>query len=350
MNYPNVDAVKKILFIQTKGGIGDLLTASPVTEAVAGRFSQASIHCWVNPGFQAILEGNPFVTGFFKPDPSGLLSRNVRAVRNERFDLAIMPWGTAEHAWTTFLSGIPIRVGQDDRLLYSFLFTHKIRRRTDHGDTDSHMVDCLLDYARNLGCQVEGLRPRIWLTDDERAKGRNLLASMGIGEADRIIGMHVGKGLNISPDRWPVDKFAEIGKLIANQPGFKLVLTGGSAEKEAVDETERRIGIPVVNLAGKTDLRILAAVLSQIDAFICPDSGPGHMAAAVDTPVVSIFALKSDFPNRWRPFGDQHRVIRVKDPACDDKCVKETCPYFKCLLGIDVNEVASAAIELAQRK
>jgi ADP-heptose:LPS heptosyltransferase len=114
-----------------------------------------------------------------------------------------------------------------------------------------------------------------------------------------------------------------------------------------VAEVERRIGDGVVNLAGETDLRMLTAVIAEMDVVVCPDSGPSHIAAALGVPAVSIFAMKCDLPDRWRPYEDAHRVVRVRDFACAKKrCVREECDYYECLNAIDAGEVVRAVGEL----
>jgi len=85
-----------------------------------------------------------------------------------------------------------------------------------------------------------------------------------------------------------------------------------------------------------------------MNVFICPDTGTGHLAAALGVPVVSIFPLRSDVPARWRPAIAGSRIIRPTDYECDGPCVKETCPRFTCLLHIDANEVVAAAVEIAK--
>ena len=102
----------------------------------------------------------------------------------------------------------------------------------------------------------------------------------------------------------------------------------------------------IIDLAGACSLRETAALIEQMNVFICPDTGTGHLAAALGVPVVDIFPLRSDFPARWRPAGTSHRIIRPTAWECDGPCVKETCPRFTCLLHIDPQEVVAAAVEL----
>ena len=105
----------------------------------------------------------------------------------------------------------------------------------------------------------------------------------------------------------------------------------------------------LIDLAGACSLRETAALIERMNVFICPDTGTGHLAAALGVPVVSIFPVRSDIPARWRPAIDPHRVIRPVRYECAGACVKEKCPRFTCLLHIDPDEVVAAAREIAKK-
>lgn len=350
---------QRILFVHTAGGLGDLLLSSPVAEALKRCYPDSTITAWVNPAYVPLLRGNPSFDAFIAPpetidaleeflafpDRVGLM-RKARLLREGRFDLAVNTWTCSDVAWALRLAGIPIRVGQAGRLLYSFLYTHRVAVRSTRGDVDSHWVDCQLDYARALGCPTEGLQPRIWLTEQERAAGREFLRDCGVDMGRPVCGLHVGKGLPIDLDKWPIDGFVAIGRRLHEELGCSVVLTGGSSEVPVVSEVERRMGGAATSIAGKTGLRELAAATSAMDLFCCPDSGPMHIAAALGVPVVAIFALASDFPNRWRPYATEYRIVRTTGFDCPRPCVKETCPRLECLLHIDRDAAIDAAREL----
>jgi len=101
---------------------------------------------------------------------------------------------------------------------------------------------------------------------------------------------------------------------------------------------------PVINLAGKTSVSQLASVLKRCNLFISNDSGPVHIACAVETPVISIFgrSQKGLSPARWGPTGKKDRILH-KYVGCIEclahNCVKE----FACLKAITVDDVVSAA-------
>jgi ADP-heptose:LPS heptosyltransferase len=130
--------------------------------------------------------------------------------------------------------------------------------------------------------------------------------------------------------------------MAAEFPGRALLLTG-AAEESAASEfaaegwRANRGGV-VVNLCGRLTPRESAAAMARARLFVGHDSGPMHLAAAVGTPVVAIFAARN-IPRQWFPFGKQHRVVyhRVECWGCGlETCLEQ---QKKCLMSITVEEV-----------
>jgi ADP-heptose:LPS heptosyltransferase len=301
------------------------------------------------------LDGHPGIRDLLTipgKDPAGRaeMSRWANLLKSRGYSVALLLWSTSRWAWTLRWSGIPRRVGQDSRLLYSFIFTHKVRVRSEHGDVESHWTDILLDYPRALGLDPSPPVVAYPVSQEARQTAAALLEQVDMsGRKGPLIGFHSGKGLPLGPDRWPVAHFARLARELQERLDARLILTGGPAEVEIVQGVTLGLRKPFLNLAGRTELPVLAALAERCDVFVCPDSGPMHLAAAVGTPVVGIYALDEDFPRRWAPFGVPYRVIRPPRPACHPGCQKPTCPDFVCYLKVDPSGVAAAAEELLRR-
>ena len=337
---------RRVLFIHTQGGIGDLVLSAPIAEAVTRTWPGTAVTAWVRPELGGLLDGNPSFADCVSFD-GGSFAAQCAAIRRRRFDAAILPWTTGRQATLTWLARIPVRVGQGGRLAYSWTFTHPVDVASTHGDTSTHWMAIQLEYARALGCHTDGVRPRLFLDEREREEARRVLARHGIAAACRPCGLHVGKGLPRALDRWPVARFVEAGRQIAGA-GLPVVLIGSSDERDLADHVARQIGHGAVAITSPTP-RDLAALIAGMSVVISPDSGPGHVAAALDVPVVSIFAVKSVPIERWRPWGPTHRVVTTAPWTCPKTCVKQTCPRFDCLEAFDAGEVARAALDLAGR-
>ena len=328
--------------------MGDLLLSSVLAEALRRCYPGCRVTFWAQRRFAGLLENHPFIDALLDLDPTAPLLSNAKILRSRQYDTVLVPWSVSRHAWLTTLAGIPTRVGQGGRLSYSFLFTHPVRVRSVYGDTTSHWADIQLDYARAIGCQPDGeLEPVVVTSAAEKTWAAEFLKTKGLASGRPICGLHICKGLAVDEQRWPLDRFVDIAAGLI-QKGFTVILTGTQAEKPLTASVAAQVE-GVLDLAGACSLRETAALIEQMNVFICPDTGTGHLAAALGVPVVDIFPLRSDFPARWRPAGTNHRIIRPTAWECGGPCVKETCPRFTCLLHIDPQEVVTAAVELAKK-
>jgi ADP-heptose:LPS heptosyltransferase len=130
--------------------------------------------------------------------------------------------------------------------------------------------------------------------------------------------------------------------------GYRVVVTG-SADEAAVTSAicDQAGAAGVVDLGGRTSLRTLAAVLAGADVVVAPNTGAAHLAAAVGTPVVSLFAPVVPAV-RWAPYGVAHRLLGRQDAACAGTRAR-VCPVrgHPCLDTIEPEEVVAAVAELA---
>jgi heptosyltransferase III len=150
-------------------------------------------------------------------------------------------------------------------------------------------------------------------------------------------------GTKVQTKDWGRENWrALLAELAAKYPGHGLLLAGAAEESEvsefAADGWRAAGGGPAVNLCGKLTPRESAAALSLANIFVGHDSGPMHLAAAVQVPCVAIFAARN-IPRVWFPFGERHRVVyhRVDCMGCGlETCIVER---KKCILSITVDEV-----------
>ncbi len=339
--------MKRALLVHTRGGLGDLLLSSPIGEALKLRFPGVAVTCWAKPQHAPILHGGPAVDDTWTEADRAPFHRLLRTLHRQRYDVVLMPWTTGRQTLLAWLARIPCRVGQADRLAYSWMLTHRVHVRSTRGDRSSHWVDIQLDYARVLGCDASGLRPRIALDASDRESASGLLSERGLRADDAFFVLHVGRDLPIAALPWNVDRLVEIGHRISHAHGLRVVLTGSAAERPVVTRAVEGIGGAAVNLAGETrDVRHLAGVIERSALFVGLDSGPMHVAASLGVPVVGVFALASDGPARWGPYGTAHRIVRTGDWRCPRHCTKETCRDFTCLDRIDTDAAVRAAGDL----
>jgi len=154
----------------------------------------------------------------------------------------------------------------------------------------------------------------------------------------------VHAGSQLPSRRWPAERFARVADALA-QAGLRVVLTGAAGEKDVVARLARSMRAPALDLAGRTSLGGLAALVARARLVVANDTGISHIAAGLKAPSV-IIASGSD-PRRWAPLDRElHRVLWHPTPC--RPCAHAECPIgHPCALGVSAEQVTREALSLA---
>jgi ADP-heptose:LPS heptosyltransferase len=155
----------------------------------------------------------------------------------------------------------------------------------------------------------------------------------------------VHPGASVPARAWAPNRHRALVAALADA-GRAVVVTGAPAERELAAHVAGPPRPEVTDLGGATSLAALAGVLAAADAVVVGNTGPAHLAAAVRTPVVSLFAPTVP-PARWRPWRVPHELLYADVPCAG--CRARTCPVagHPCLDAIDVAAVVAAVERLA---
>lgn len=201
----------------------------------------------------------------------------------------------------------------------------------------------LADVAR-CGIPVAGAGYRLPASKEADLRALALLGEVGVPQGSEVIA--IAPGAKRSTNRWPAERFAEVGMEMVRR-GYAVVVLGSSAEKEAAELICRMTGGNCVSLAGKTDLADAAVILRRCRLLVCNDSGLQHTASAAGTPCVAIFSAR-DLWGKWHPHHSDSTMLR-KWVSCHT-CFLEECPNQNlCLAKISVAEVIDAALATLQK-
>jgi ADP-heptose:LPS heptosyltransferase len=151
--------------------------------------------------------------------------------------------------------------------------------------------------------------------------------------------LHPTRGIGGVRKRWPTEGLSALGRALRAEFGLPVVVSGTEEDRPIADAVATAAG--GVSVAGRTSLAELGGLVTDAKYVVAMDSGPMHMAAAVGTPTVGIFALQSDEPRRWAPLGPHVAVVRGTYP-CPPSHRKETCPDFPCVRALPVDDVLRA--------
>jgi ADP-heptose:LPS heptosyltransferase len=196
-----------------------------------------------------------------------------------------------------------------------------------------------------LGCSNVDPRLEFPLFAQDRAEAAALLQRLP-QPGRPLIGLH--PGASYPARRWPAEYFAALADDLAQHLGCNSILTGGPGEKSTVRAVVERMETQPLNLAGETSIGGLAALISQVDLFISNDTGPAHLADALNTPSVTIFGPAD--PRRWAPLERTQHPIVWRNVACSP-CTYRECPIdHRCLRWIRPETVSAMARKLLARK
>jgi heptosyltransferase-2 len=335
---------KRILVLRTDR-LGDVILSTPVIRNLRLAYPNAYIAFLCRPYTRQALEGNPCLDEIIEYDKYGKHKSFFSTLRfslwlkAKHFDWAIVLHPTNRVNMIAFLAGIPLRVGFNRKM--GCLLNKKIVHKKQQGK--KHESEYTLDVLRHIGIDIKDKKLYFPVTDTAREAVGRLLILEGLNPEKKLLVVH--PSASCPSKRWSQDNFSQVIKVLKSaNPGLEVAVITSIAERKfgarLVEENE------VVDLRGKLSLTEVGALLERASLLISNDSGPVHIAAALETPVIAIFG-RSDpglSPLRWRPLGEKSRYLH-KDVGCK-QCLAHNCDKnFLCLKAIAPAEVC----ELAQK-
>jgi ADP-heptose:LPS heptosyltransferase len=314
---------ERILVVRQHNQLGDMLCAVPLLRALRARFPAAEITLLTSPVNRDAMLGLEHVNeivdydkrryiGASESNPTRLL-RFVGALRRKRFDLAIVPCTVSLSSTSDVLAyccGAPVRIGAaslEGRINPRVrLFTHAIELDW-RNDPHRHQTLRNLDLAAPLGATTPDLSHQMTLDPREAGEGRAWIERHA-PEAGARIGFHPGAGK--VANRWPAESFAEVANQLGAETGARAVITCGPMDEEPVRAMLARLEVPHAVVRGEP-IRRVAAILARLDLVITNDTGIMHVAAAVGTPVLSLFGPTD--AAQWAPLGPSSRALAASD-------------------------------------
>ena len=344
MNKANI---KRILITRTDR-IGDVVLSLPAIKAVRLAFPDAYIAIIVQPRIDDILKGNPHIDEVIVYDKNkkhkGILKNLnfIKWLKGKKFDAVLILHSTKRINLLCFLAGIPRRIGYA-RGKADFLLTDKIEYTKKLGE--KHESEYSLDILRYLGIDPEFSLPFIYVQNKDDEKAEEMLRSFGINNGEKFIILH--PGASCASKMWPLENFGKLGDMLIENLKIKIMINLAPDQAGLGEKVRGMMRNKPIFFCGKTTLGELAALFKKASLVISNDSGPAHIAAGVEAPVISIFGRNQLglSPVRWKPIGEKAIAIH-KDVGCVE-CLAHDCKKdFLCLKAIRVEEVFEKAKSL----
>ena len=315
-------APRRVLFVLT-GLLGDSVMCTPVIAAARQLWPESKIVLLGRLQNLELLAACPHIDEFIEATaiPFTLTKRKDISVlaaklRASHFDLAIILLGD-QFAHLLAKVGIPIRVGVKEHPLAPCLTHHY-----SIGSPRTWGPDERLGALRCLGYKVESVKPRLWVDQDARESVSRKLRSLGVEAGERYIVLHPFG--SEKRQWWPLNRAALLAQTMFHELGLKTLLIGGPEVRGAIHQN---LPACLLDSIGRLSVKELLAVIERAELVVTTDSGPFHIAGALEKPVIGLFRGRrpehaTAYPTAKVAFGC--------NAECDARCDWDRCRDIPC--------------------
>lgn len=353
---PNIKHTQRLLVVMPTW-LGDCVMAMPTLRALRNLYPQAHITALAGANVKPIIDPNPWVNrivtarvrthGKTAAKPGGPIRLAARLAAG-KFDTAVILPNSFRSALLTRLAKIPRRVGYDRDGRGVLLTDLLIARRTVQGFVPVSTRDYYLGLARYMGSVDPDPEMKLFTRSEDDERADDLLRKGGYDPASSRKLLLLNPGANYGDAKmWFPDRFAAVADRCADELGVFVAVNGSPKERAILDEVIAAAKTPILDLsAAGMPLHLLKSIVRRASVMVTNDTGPRHIAAAMGTPVVTIFGPTDP---AWTEIGfDAERQVMEK--VFCGPCQKKKCPLdHRCMKRIDADRVAREAIALIGR-
>lgn len=342
-----MEAPRRIL-VRIPNPLGDAVMATPALRALRKAQPQAEIVLMGPPQHEGLLRDLPHFDAYWPVKGRSLLDvwRRSREVKQRGFDWAVLLPDSPRTALEAFLAGIPRRAGYARDGIRRAMLTDPLPPPMENGRRLAiSMIERYLAVTRRFGVPDAGPACDLLVHDESRERVATRLAELGAGDAPILL---VTPGASFGPAKlWPVEYFAKACDEISRRYGLlPVVLPAPDPEEEVIAARVASLASERCLLAHPGSLEDLKAMVERCALLLTNDTGPRHVAVALDRPVVTLMGATD--PRHTHHLLDRQRVL-WEDVACRP-CHKPTCAIdHRCLVRLLPERVVRAAGELLEQ-
>lgn len=340
--------VEKIL-ITRLSAIGDVIHALPTAYALRKKYPTAQIDWLVEKKAYPLVKLNPYLDNVIllpRKKWQEMLSSDFLAVvksffaffkkqKKKQYDINLDLHGLFKSGLSSFLIKPGLRIGPaDGRELSTFFYQAKI----EIPDKTMHKIERNMHLASALDVSTEEINYGLKMTPVIKSRVSRLFELEKIETTKKVI--IINPFTTWESKNWFLERYFKLANNLI-KAGHFVIFTGAPGDKEAIDNFEAEKEESWSNLAGKTGLAELTEIYNRADLYIGGDTGPTHLAAAVELPVVALMGPTN--PDTHGPYGEGHTVIQDNSLECI-RCWDEHCSRkMQCMKSINVEQVLRIA-------
>ena len=354
--------IKSILVVRYDG-VGNVVSTLPALEVLRKKFPQAHIDMVVRDVTKDLVEHNPFIDHVIVFDNDWfsyrknaffldkflyfLFSLNkefltlLRTLKKHRYDLMIDLTQKRRNLLLAFLLGIPFRWGFAVAG-GSFLLTKRF-----HYTPQRHALENNILLVG--GTSKDFSRSQIFSSPAIKKTAKSLLAPYSFSSKKKVIGLHLGFGKKPSKS-WPQPRFHSLLVELVHCYNPVIIFFGGEGEEDLVrsalsylHESFPKKKITLIDLVGRTTLSEMALISRKLDLFISGDSGPMHVVASMNVPVLALFG--SSIVSEWRPYNSKSVILK----SAGDDDISFDLYDNHCMKQISVSDVLQAVKKMLKK-
>ena len=349
-------SARRILAIRLDN-LGDVLVTTPALHAIKTSMPTIALSLLTSPVGAQVASLNPDIDEVIVyeapwmdpwqrlPQSSKREQQMIAMIKERQFDGAII--FTSYHqsslpaAYLCYLADIPLRLAASIDGPGSLLTT-----RHKHPERMMHEVERGLDLVNAIGLSTKALDLVLKVPSMARESIYEFLSAQNVDPFRPLLVIH--PGCSMPARTYPYEMYAQVLDLVIERLGATVVVTGTQDEQTLVerllDRVQEHNRRAILACAGTLPFPDFCALIEAADLMITNNTGPMHIAAAVKTPVVALFALTNP-PEQWGPWHIPHRQL-YHDVSCRI-CYNRICPYnHECLRLVTPEQVADASEEL----
>lgn len=333
--------------------LGDVLMTTPAIRALKHGHKNRRITLLTSAAGAAVARLVPEIDDVIHWDAPWLKASRLRtdsgedrsfcdALRAEAFDAAVIFTVFSQSALPAALfcslADIPLRLAYCRENPYQLLSDWVPEIEPQHGIR--HEVERQLQLVASIGCLDASTRLSLKVPAGDHRLCDSVIADTALDLESPWLVIH--PGATAPSRRYPIGQFAAVADRLCER-GFQIVMTGTADERSLIDEMKRAMRSPGIDLAGQLALGPFAALLDRSALLVTNNTGPAHLAAAVGTPVVDLYALTNPQHTPWKV---PSRVLSYDVPCRN--CFKSVCPegHHDCLRRVTPEQVVAATLDL----
>lgn len=332
--------MKKILIFNVNW-LGDVLFSTAVIRNIRHNYPGGFISCIIPSRCYPILKDNPHLDEILifdeKEQHKGFLAQMefIRLLKSKKFDAVFLLHRSFTRALICRLAGIPERIGYSTHKR-AFLLTKKIA----FPKKDSmHRIDYYLNIIEKSGLIIKDRHTDFFINKEDSEFVEDIFIKNSVAKQDFVAAINPGG--NWLPKRWPKEYWAVLADRLISEFGAKVFITGSHKDLSLATHISQEMKEKPIIACGVLNIKQLGALLMRLDLFISADTGPIHIANALEVrKIIALFGPTAKQITGPRPEGNT--IVLQKQIGCNIPCYEVNCKDNRCMKAITPDEVVEA--------